>query len=156
MARVLANSLGVAVFCLDHQGHGASEGERAHVESFEDFSSDVLAHAQAMLRQRGRSWQGLPCFLLGHSMGGAIALQAALRAQATGELALTGVAVSGPLLALDPDAASPPIKALAHVLGRALPKLGVTAIDSSLVSRDAGVVEAYDNDPLVYHGPTPR
>ena len=154
LARVLTTTLGVAVFCLDHQGHGASEGERAHVENFEDFSSDFLAHAQAMLRQRGRTWQEIPCFLLGHSMGGAIALQAALRAQATGEVTLAGVAVSGPLLALDPQAASPPLKAVARVLGRVLPKLGVTAIDSSLVSRDAAVVEAYDNDPLVYHGPT--
>jgi len=164
VAAALTKKLGVAVFCVDHQGHGASEGERAHVECFDDFASDVLAHATAVLRARGEAWRRLPCFLLGHSMGGAIALQAAMRTAATGGAGAgagagacalpvwRGVAVSGPLLAIDPKVGSPLMKGIAHVLGRIFPKFGVCAIDSKLVSRDPAVVEAYDNDPLVYHG----
>ena len=41
----VANALkgrGFAVYALDHQGHGASEGDRAHVKRFADYVKDVL------------------------------------------------------------------------------------------------------------------
>ena len=33
--------VGAVVFALDHQGHGLSEGERAHVEKFQHYVDDV-------------------------------------------------------------------------------------------------------------------
>jgi alpha-beta hydrolase superfamily lysophospholipase len=41
------------------------------------------------------------------------------------------------------------------VLSTLTPRLPVVAIDASLVSRDAEVVKAYVEDPLVYHGKLP-
>jgi acylglycerol lipase len=41
---------------------------------------------------------------------------------------------------------------MARILSILLPKMGVAVIDSTAISRDKDVVEAYNNDPLVYRG----
>jgi pimeloyl-ACP methyl ester carboxylesterase len=79
---------GFVVYLMDHQGHGQSEGDRAHVVQFADYAEDVLTLARLaqdrfpQLRQR--------TFLLGHSMGGAIAIQAMQRAADRGAMMRTG------------------------------------------------------------------
>src|SRR5215212_5909356 len=56
---------GAAVYAPDHLGHGLSEGERAHVDDGEDFSSDLH-----LVAERARAEHpGVPVVLLGHSMG---------------------------------------------------------------------------------------
>ncbi len=90
-----------------------------------------------------------PLFLVGHSMGGTVALSYALK---HGER-LTGLVLSGPLAAL--EAAPPPMRVLSRVLSALAPRLPLIAIDSSLISRDPAVVEDYRRDPLVYHGKLP-
>jgi alpha-beta hydrolase superfamily lysophospholipase len=88
-------------------------------------------------------------FLLGHSMGGTIAVRYAVL---HGDR-LSGLILSGPLAAM---AAAPAAQRVAaRVLSTLTPRLPVVAIDASLVSRDAEVVKAYVEDPLVYHGKLP-
>jgi len=41
---------------------------------------------------------------------------------------------------------------MARILSAITPKLGVQALDSTYLSHDKAVVEAYDKDPLVYRG----
>jgi hypothetical protein len=41
VARALTDA-GLAVYACDHQGHGASEGDRAYVKRFANFSDDLL------------------------------------------------------------------------------------------------------------------
>ena len=57
--------LGYAVYTLDHIGHGKSEGQRAFVRRFEDYT-DTLAIYYMMVKD----WQpDKPIFLLGHILG---------------------------------------------------------------------------------------
>jgi acylglycerol lipase len=136
---------GYGVYALDHRGHGRSDGPRALIDRMQSAVADldsltVLAsseHADARV------------FLLGHSMGGAIALRYAIAHQDR----LTGMLLSGPLAAL--EAASPAQRAAAKVLSAVVPRLPLIAVDASLVSRDPAVVEAYKDDPLVFHGKLP-
>jgi alpha-beta hydrolase superfamily lysophospholipase len=134
---------GLACYVPDLHGHGLSPGRRVDVASFDDFLQDVDA-AEAVARARHPS---LPVGLVGHSMGGLVALLHALR-RPQGRPA---VAVTSPLLGLHPGSRpSPARRALAKVLYRIAPGLPLpSGLDPTLVSRDPVVVAAYVRDPLV-------
>uniref|UniRef100_A0A8C6FZT8 Monoglyceride lipase n=1 Tax=Moschus moschiferus TaxID=68415 RepID=A0A8C6FZT8_MOSMO len=87
--------LGLLVFAHDHIGHGQSEGERMVVSDFHVFVRDVLQHVDAMQRDH----PGLPIFLLGHSMGGAISILTA--AERPGHF--SGMVLISPLVVANPD-----------------------------------------------------
>jgi alpha-beta hydrolase superfamily lysophospholipase len=133
---------GFALHTVDHRGHGRSPGPRALVDL-----DAVVADLDALVD--AATEPGLPLFLLGHSMGGLVATEYAIRHQRK----LTGLVLSAPLAAL--EAASPVTRLAARVLAAVAPRLGVVEIDSALISRDPEVVRAYDSDPLVYRGRLP-
>lgn len=144
------NSAGYATFSLDHQGHGASEGDRAHVERFQDYVDDYVLFVKRVLSQNPEL-QPLPKFLLGHSMGGLIAVNVRLQSERNG-IDWTGTILSAPALRADPKVATPVKRFLAGVLANVLPKLALDPLDSKFVSQSKQVVEFYSTDPLVYHG----
>jgi acylglycerol lipase len=135
---------GYATYALDHRGHGRSHGSRAMLERLDRAVADLDTIIGVA---RGRH-DGAPVFLLGHSMGGAVALQYALDHDG-----LAGLVLSGPAAAL--ETASPVTRAIARVLSAVTPSLGVFALDSADISRDAAVVRDYDSDPLVHRGKVP-
>jgi acylglycerol lipase len=132
---------GYVTYALDHRGHGKSEGPRAYIDRMDNVVAD--------LDQLVDMASGGPLFLLGHSMGGAVALAYTARHQEK----LDGLVLSAPLAAL--EAASPVERIAASVLARVTPRLGIVPIDSTGVSRDPEVVRDYDADPLNYHGKLP-
>ncbi|SDG09467.1 alpha/beta hydrolase [Pseudonocardia oroxyli] len=137
---------GWAVYALDHAGHGRSEGRRVdggHANWVPDL--DLLRlHAAAR-------HPGLPVFLVGHSMGGHIALAYALEHQAD----LAGLVLSAP--GLSKQAVPAPVVPVLLALGRLLPTLRPAGIDLADISRDPAVVAAVRADPLCYSGnPTLR
>ena len=136
---------GYAVYGPDHRGHGRSGGHRALIDKH-DYLLDDLDQVFVKVAQ---SHPGVPVFLLGHSMGGNIALASALRNQAR----LRGLVLSGP--AVSNDGISKALQILAAVLGRIAPKMGATKLSSAAVSSDPAVVAAYEADPLVFHGKMP-
>ncbi|MFC0315005.1 alpha/beta hydrolase [Gordonia phosphorivorans] len=137
-------SAGYVVIAPDHAGHGRSGGKRLGVNDFSDFGADLERVIGGVQRD------GLPLYVIGHSMGGAIALDYALNNPDE----LTGLVLSGP--AVVPGDDLPPVMVkLAPVLGRLLPWLPATALPASGVSRDPQVVAAYEADPLVWHGKIP-
>jgi acylglycerol lipase len=138
-------SEGHAVYAIEHRGHGRSEGPRALIDRLRHAVSDLDA---LVLMARDRH-PDAPAFLLGHSMGGTIAVSYALAHQDR----LAGLILSGPLAAL--EASPAPQRLIASVLSTVAPGLGLVAIDPSLVSRDPAVIKAYVEDPLVYHGKLP-
>lgn len=136
----------MAVFALDHQGHGQSEGERAYVEKFEHYVEDVVQYVQYITS--AEPFASRPRVLLGHSMGGLIA---AHTVKAAPDL-FSALALSGPALAADPKVASPVMRFLSSVLSNVFPKLSLESLPPDLVSRNKDVVRAYELDPLGYHG----
>jgi acylglycerol lipase len=133
---------GWAVYGLDHRGHGRSAGRRAHLDGYPDWLADFDAFRREVVARH----PDLPVFLLGHSMGGQIALAYALEHPDD----LSGLVLSAPALATDqvPAAAIPVLRLLARV-GPALRPAG---IDVTKISKDPDVVTAYRADPLVHQG----
>lgn len=140
---------GYDVFAYDVRGHGQSEGPRGFVLNFNLYLQDV-----ATMHKVGQKHLGdqEPWFVLGHSNGGLITLQYALRRPE----AITGFAVTSPFCAVAMKV--PKWKTTAgRLLSRVIPKLGMPAdIDPSFVSRDLHVVKAYGEDPLNHGTATAR
>ncbi|MPZ66264.1 MAG: alpha/beta fold hydrolase [Pseudonocardiaceae bacterium] len=136
---------GFACYAADHCGHGRSQGRRANigrmdriVDDLAEFVGFATAHTP-----------GVPVFVLGHSMGGLIALQ-----YATGEPAeLTGLVLSG--AAVQVAVGSSLMRSVARLLSAVTPNLGVLTLPPEHLSRDPEVVAAYRTDPLVHHGKVP-
>jgi acylglycerol lipase len=142
VAEVL-NSANFEVHGVDHEGHGRSDGERGYVQLFSHFVDDTLAFIDDVVARRDPK-RALPVFLVGHSMGGAIALLAAARRPDY----WAGVVLSGPAIVLDPDVATPLLVALSGILSNALPKVPLIKLDLEKLSRDPRVVEDARNDAL--------
>jgi acylglycerol lipase len=136
-------SEGYAVYALDHHGHGRSDGPRGRISL-----ADAVEDLDRLIVLEGERHPGVEPFLLGHSMGGAIALRYAIAHQDR----LTGLILSGPLAAIEGRALE---KSIGRALGAIAPGLPVAKINPDHVSRDPDVVRTYVEDPLVYHRPIP-
>ena len=138
--------LGYAVYGLDHIGHGKSDGEREVIVRFEDYTEPLTAYYNMV-----KGWQpGKPIFILGHSLGGLITCYYLLDHQDL----FKGAIISAPLIKVSENISSMTIT-MGKVLSRIAPKAGLLSLDATGVSRDPEVVNAYVNDPLVFHGKTP-
>lgn len=137
---------GIAVYALDHRGHGRSPGKQGYIRAWSVLVEDLRTFITFVRDQN----PGRPLFLLGHSLGGNIALTYALRYPD----ALAGVIASAP--ALDTGDVPPLLAFLSKVLYRIKPDLSVkVGLDVSGLSRDTAVVDAYQNDPLVHDKGSP-
>ena len=134
-----------AVYAVDHRGHGKSGGPRVFVDRFANVVDDIDHVVELARREQPRK----PVFLLGHSMGGALSLSYTLKNPGK----LFALILSGPAVAL--DGAPPMMKPIAKILSTFAPKLGMFAVDPSLVSRDPQAVADYAADPLNAHGKVP-
>ncbi|OBS67034.1 hypothetical protein A6R68_04430 [Neotoma lepida] len=83
---------------MSEVGHGQSEGERMVVSDFQVFVRDVLQHVDTIQKD----YPGVPVFLLGHSMGGAISILAA----AERPTHFSGMVLISPLVLANPESAS--------------------------------------------------
>eukprot|EP01119_Soliformovum_irregulare_P016890 TRINITY_DN4954_c1_g1_i2.p1 TRINITY_DN4954_c1_g1~~TRINITY_DN4954_c1_g1_i2.p1 ORF type:complete len:421 (-),score=106.21 TRINITY_DN4954_c1_g1_i2:239-1501(-) len=141
------NESDYAVFALDHQGHGNSEGERHHVESFTDYVDDVLQYVDIVKKK----YPNLPFFLLGHSMGGAVTIYTAQR---SADL-WNGVYLSAPMLGTHPKLTVPYAVAITSFLSKYFPRAripGTKFIPGNIV-RDPEIAAIYGEDPLVNKKP---
>ena len=134
---------GYAIYSFDLRGHGKSEGKRGYVERFSYYADDLKTYCD-MVRQQNKSAK---IFLVGHSIGSTISTAYAINHQKE----LNGLIFSGTVLKAGASVTKLSIL-MAKVLSFLMPKVGVSSIDASTISRDKTVVEAYVNDPLVYRG----
>jgi len=130
-----------SVTAYDHRGHGLSDGLPGHVENFSEYEDD-LDKLIASVRERA---DARPIFLIGHSMGGLVALR--YLAKKGSELA--GGIISAPLIAV-----AVPVPAhklmIARVSARMAPRMRLdNEINPANLSRDPEVGKAYQADPLV-------
>jgi lysophospholipase len=135
--------MGISVWAADHRGHGQSGGKRGHVLNFMQYLTDL----HLMIKQaREESAEGGKCFLLGHSMGGLIAVY---YAQQYPEF-IDGMVASSPALGMIVD-----VPAAKRILGAFMSLVwpGLTMgneLDAANISHDPEVVSGYENDPLVH------
>ncbi len=132
---------GLTVVAPDMRGHGRSPGQRGHIDSWDDFREDL----DAVVEQAASSRRGAGVFVIGHSLGGLIVLEYALKRPER----LRGVVAMSPALALDgiPRWQIVASRALNRIVPRFSMKVG---LDSGGISRDPSVKEADDVDPLVH------
>ena len=136
VARAL-NEAGLTVWAIDHHGHGQSEGERGDIGGWDSAVADFDLMVDAAVAEAG----DLPRFLVGHSLGGAIAVAYTLAHQDR----LTGVSLSGPAVYVPPEV-------VAMLDQPEIPEMSL----ADAVSSDPAVVQDYKDDPLNYLGPPPR
>ncbi len=148
VAEALAPALELEVLSPDQRGHGRSAGRRGVVGRYEDLIADVRAAVEWSARER----PGLPCYLLGHSNGGLIAMLLALSNspdQAGGNPGTpSGLIVSNPALRI-----VTPVPPLKRLIGRCLlhlaPRVTLSGkLDSSLMTRDPASQREHEVDPL--------
>jgi alpha-beta hydrolase superfamily lysophospholipase len=142
------NAAGVELVAIDLRGHGQAPGKRAWVNRFDDYLRD----AQALLDAAADS--PAPLFLMGHSMGGAVAALYAIEQLDASPRPLSGLILSSPALAPGRDVARWMLT-LSQVISRIWPTFPAMKIDAALLSRHQSVVNANLSDPLVHHGSIP-
>lgn len=136
---VVAALLDAGYECLlfDLRGHGRSDGPRGHVVRFADYRNDLAQIIETAPVARA------PLIILGHSLGGLIALDFAEHRPGIA----TAVATSSPFLA----PAFSVLTNAAWLAGYLLPAVKVkNRLDPSWLSHDPKVVDAYRRDPLVF------
>ena len=133
---------GMATQAVDLRGHGKSEGQRGHVDSWSqwvDDSAAFIAHVEA-----NATGEVVP---LGHSFGGAVMLSAVLAGKVPHAKRFV---LSSPALKLKADVPAWKMT-LARVTSRVAPRMSLdNEVDPGTVSRIPEEVEAYRTDPLVH------
>ena len=141
--------LDLEVWGYDLRGHGRSGGRRGHARHFSDLTQDLRCVVD---RAREGHSDERPLLLLGHSMGGLVALRA-VQSRVVHPAALC---LSAPWL----DAAVP-IPAwkewMGRVLNRVFPSLPVpNPLDPELLTHDEAKIREHREDPLVHGWMTAR
>ena len=134
---------GRPAFAPDLRGHGRSGGTRAGIREFAQFTDDL----QTFLAQVVRNHTDARPFLLGYSLGAAIAVYQAVADP--GHLA--GVVLAAPAFGLGPGLAPLQVHA-ARLLGFLAPRLRLVGLDPERFTQDPQVVLDYRADPLNWRG----
>jgi len=92
---VAAAERGFLVFGHDHTGHGHSEGERVQVGKMAEYTGPLLRHCRQVRIRHPR----LPLYILGHGLGGLLALL--VEADQPG--LVSGLVLANPLLKFSPQ-----------------------------------------------------
>ena len=95
ISAIIPGERGLIVFGHDHVGHGSSHGKRVYIESVDHYVDDVVHHCLIMKEKH----HDLPLFIVGHSMGGMIAIRTVLRYPHL----FKGMVLNGPLIVPGPQ-----------------------------------------------------
>lgn len=138
---------GIAVHMLDLRGHGRSGGQRAYIDRWDDFRTDL----DSFLSLVRAAEPGLPVVVVGNSLGGLIVLEWALTAAPP----VAGVVAVAPAIG---DLAVPrPLLLLARALSSVWPRFSLeTGLDLGGISRDPAALQAILSDPLFHRAGTAR
>ena len=139
------NNEGYALLAFDLRGHGKSEGPKGHTPSYDVLLTDI----DKLLDEAGERFLDFPCVLYGHSMGGNLVLNYALRRKPR-RPEIAGIIATSPWLRLVFE--PPKFKiALSKLMNRLWPSISQpNGLDTNGLSRDPEVVRAYKKDTLVH------
>ncbi len=140
---------GFVVFAMDLPGHGASPGVRGLLTGVDDLIEDGIAIAKnAIADSSSMKNVELPLFLVGSSMGGAIALSVANKMPDK----IKGVVMLAPMLSLNVGSAARTVLGLLSMVVPQVPLIPSSATNSERQYRDAGRRAECDGDTLTYKG----
>lgn len=133
---------GLGTYAVDLRGHGKSEGQRGHVDSWTQWIDDIASFVRHVEAQTGGE-----VVLVGHSFGGAATLSTVLAGKLPNSRRFI---VSSP--ALKVKVAVPAWKvSLGDAASKIVPRVALdNEVDPVMLSRLPEVVEAYRTDPLVH------
>lgn len=133
---------GFGAVAFDQRGHGRTEGRRGYVAEFSEFLDDVEDHLREVRTV------GVPVGLIGHSMGGLISTAYSMSDRPAPDM----LVLSGPALGTGiPRWQQVAVQKMAQLI----PYVFLAPpFDTSVLSRDPAVGEAYDADPLIRPGGT--
>eukprot|EP01088_Endostelium_zonatum_P018463 TRINITY_DN5941_c0_g1_i1.p1 TRINITY_DN5941_c0_g1~~TRINITY_DN5941_c0_g1_i1.p1 ORF type:complete len:373 (-),score=80.83 TRINITY_DN5941_c0_g1_i1:19-1137(-) len=176
------NKRGIAVFAIDHQGFGHSEGTRGYIQDFDHLVEDFLTFIKTTLEspfihprndsknqllsptkksafdsdssQSEPILKNVPKFLMGESLGGTISLRVLQKLiLSSSNLSFDGLILLAPAIRPNPILTTWPLLPLAHHLSNILPKLPVLTLNPYNGTLEREAAEAYMADPLVYTAP---
>ncbi|RWZ54845.1 alpha/beta hydrolase [Halobacillus fulvus] len=129
---------GYSVIYGDLPGQGIVEGKPGHIQSFDDYIKTVDTWIKASRKDQ-------PIFILGHSMGGVVAIRAMQELQPK----VNGVILSSPAAGIL-NGAGQPLEAVSHVINKVAPALRVKSpMKPEVCTRNRVVVEKSKQDPLM-------
>lgn len=146
-------SRGITTATYDLRGHGNSPGRGGRATVGRHVRDNLAVRDTIAERFHGVTGPGgeaLPRLMLGHSMGGLIAAESAVRRP----WILDGLVLSSPALVVGAETPAP-LRAAAPVVARLLPFLPVETLDPNDISSIPEYVEDYRSDPLVHHSGVP-
>ena len=135
------SELGYKLYAFDFRGHGKSAGRPGHVQAWQEYRDDLDCYLHLIEEEN----PGKPVFLYGHSMGGQIVLDYLTSGK---HRAVAAVVCSAP--AINPPPTSPLLIFVGKILTFIWPTISLNnGLDVNDISRDAAVIKAYVEDPLV-------
>lgn len=138
------NQAGINVFAYDHRGYGKSDGTRAYINRFSQYTEDLGVYLNQLKKPE------LPTFLMGHSMGSLIGVDYLVNHL---EHQFAGFISSSGALKID-ESISPFLRKISGIMSKIAPHLKTIKLDPNALSRDPKEVVKYFTDPAVYHGGT--
>ncbi|MCL4141321.1 UNVERIFIED_CONTAM: hypothetical protein GTU68_003330 [Idotea baltica] len=136
------NAAGIAVYSFDHYGHGKTQSKLGHFPSYEA----ALFSVEELLIEAKADFPTLPLFIMGHSLGGNLVANLALKRKPD----VKGVVLSAPYFRLAFSPSSVDVF-LAKTMINIYPSFTQSSkLDASAISRDGKEVKKYKDDPLVH------
>lgn len=132
-----------AFYAMEARGHGHSGGKKGYVKSLKLYADDLHDFVEVVLQEQNTD----RVFLLGHSLGGIIAILYASEHQQH----LRGLILSAAGIELYMSFYTKIAKAAAHYLLPIVPSLTLGAsLNQKYLSHDQQIISAYKADPLVH------
>lgn len=138
-----AHEAGVEVWACDLYGHGMSPGVRGAVKNLDQ----LVATARTLVQLAHEAHPRAEIVLFGHSLGGLTALHTALRHPEH----ISRVALSAPAT-VPKSMGSPLLVALAPLIVKLLPNVGVVPLDPAGISASKKQQKIYNEDENIYRG----
>ncbi|WP_297923064.1 alpha/beta fold hydrolase [uncultured Agitococcus sp.] len=135
--------LGYACYGFDFMGHGHTQGKRAYIPDFDYWLADLTTFIEVVHSEL----RSVPFFLHGYGVGAT----AAANYVVSGHTDVDGIIFNSGALAVGKKIAKVHIM-LAWIIGRILPIIPIAPLPPNTMSTLADKQQAYDTDPLIYHG----
>lgn len=143
IAEVLTQQ-GYACYGFDFLGHGQTQqGRRAYIADFEHWVADLTTFIEVVHSEL----RSVPFFVHGYGTGGGVVAHYL----SSGHNDVDGVIFNSSALAVGKKVSKAHIL-LAWIIGGILPRIPVAPLPPNSMSSIVSEQQAYDNDPLVFHG----